>query len=266
MHERSRAQEEIMTVKKEIGTIYTMWLGEMLRFWRSKSRIIGAVLAPLAFIIFLAPGFTSGFKFREGGDIDISFFVPGLICVSVAMISMFSSTSIIWEKEFGILKSVLITPVSRFSIVLGKAVGGVTIALVQGILVMIFMIFAGVNYVSISGMAAGVLVLLISGIGFVGLGIALASKFDSQEGFQMTMGFLTTPIAMMSGAFFPISDLPTWLRSIVYLNPLTYSVDAIRWSLLGSSTISIWLSFEVMIFFAIAMVGIAGKLFGKMSI
>ncbi len=254
------------TLKKAVGTMYAMWLGDMLRFWRSKSRIIGALSVPLTFIIFLAPGFASGFKFREGGDIDISFFAPGLICISVTMISMFSSVSIIWEREFGILKTILIAPVSRFFIVLGKAIGGVTIALIQGILLLISTMFIGVNYVSYVGMMVGIAVMFISGVGFVGLGIALASKFDSMEGFQMVMGFLTMPIVLLSGAFFPITDLPLWLRSLVYINPLTYSVDALRWSLLGSSTISILLSFEVMIVFAIVMTVIAGKMFGKMNV
>lgn len=253
-------------VKTTIGIIYAIWLGEMIKFWRSKSIIISAISAPLTFMIFLAPGFISGFKFRGGGDIDTGFFTPGLIGISVYMISIFSSVSIVWDREFGTLKAILIAPVSRFSLALGKAVSGVTMALMQGILIMIIAILFGTNYVSFIGILAGIIVMSLSGIGFVGLGIALASKIESQDAFQMIMSFLTMPLIMLSGAFFPIADLPAWLKSLVYINPLTYSIDALRWSLLGGSTISILSSITVITLFAIIMVGIAGRFFEKMSV
>ena len=249
-----------------INIIYTMWIRDMLKFWRSKSRIIGALSTPLTFMVFLGPGLISGFRFREGGDIDISFFAPGFIGMSVLFASLFSGVSVIWERELGILKDILISPASRFLIALGKAFGGVTIAMIQGILIMIIAVFIGVSYVSFVGVLAGIVVMFLSGIGFIGLGIALASKIDNHEGFQMIMSFLTMPLVMLSGGFFPISDLPVWLKSLVYINPLTYGVEALRWSLLGSSTIPILLSVTVLIVFAIITLGIAGKLFGKMRI
>ena len=253
-------------VENMIDTIYTIWLGEMIKFWRSKSRIVGAIIGPLAFMIFLAPGFISGFKFQGGNDIDIGFFTPGLIAISVSMISIFSSISIISEREFGTIKSVLVAPISRFSIVLGKAMSGVTTAIIQGTMIMIFSIFIGAQYVSFIGVFTGLVVVFILSMGFIGLGIAIASKVGSIEGFQMLMSFIGMPFVILSGGFFPISDLPFWLKSLVYINPLTYGVEGLRWSLLGSSTIPISLSFAVMILFAIIMIGIAEKMFGKMSI
>ncbi len=253
-------------VKKAINTIYTMWLRDMLKFWRSKSRIIGALSTPLTFMVFLGPGISSGFQFRGGSDVDISFFAPGFIGMSVLFASIFSGVSIIWEREFGILKEILISPVSRIFVVLGKAVGGVTIAIIQGILILIFAKFIGVNYVSFIGVLAAIVVMFLSGIGFIGLGIALASKIESHEGFQMIMSFFTMPLVLLSGAFFPISDLPVFLKGLVYVNPLTYGIEALRWYLLGSSTIPISLSITVTTFFAVIMLGIGGKLFGKMSV
>lgn len=251
----------MVMVKKAINTVYTLWLREMLRFWRSKSRIIGALSTPLTFMVFLGPGLSSGFQFRGGGYVDISFFAPGFISMSVLFASLFSGVSIIWEREFGILKEILIAPVSRFFVVLGKAAGGVTIAMIQGILIMIIAIFIGVNYISFIGVLASIAVMSLSGIGFIGFGIALASKIESHEGFQMIMSFLTMPLVLLSGAFFPISNLPVWLKGLVYVNPLTYGVEALRWCLLGSSTIPISLSITVITLFAVIMLGVAGKLF-----
>jgi len=257
-------------IEKAINTVYTMWLREMLKFWCSKSRIIAALFTPLSFLVFLGPGLISGFQFREGGDIDITFFAPGLIGMSVLFASLFGGVSIIWDREVGILKGILIAPVSRFFVALGKAVGGVTIAMIQGILIMIIFIFIaifiGVNYVSFIGVLACIAVMFLSGIGFMGFAIALASKIESLEGFQMVMSFLAMPLVLLSGAFFPISDLPVWLKGLVYINPLTYGVEALRWCLSGSSTIPISLSITVITLFAVIMLGVAGKLFGKMRV
>jgi ABC-2 type transport system permease protein len=174
--------------------------------------------------------------------------------------------SIIWDREFGFLKEILIAPVSRFFVSLGKAMGGVTTAMIQGILIMIIAWVIGVRYVSIWGVLLGIVVMFISGIGFIGLGIAIASKIESHEGFQMVMSFLTMPLVLLSGAFFPISNLPGWLKTLVYLNPLTYGVEALRWCLLGNSTIPISICIIVLVAFSIAMTALGGKLFGKMRV
>jgi ABC-2 type transport system permease protein len=255
-----------MMVKKAVNTIYTMWLREMLRFWRSKSRIIGALATPLFFLVVLGAGFSSSFQLRGGGTFNKSYLAPGLIGMAVLFSSLMGGVSIIWDREFGFLKEILIAPVSRFFVALGKAVGGVTTAMIQGILIMIIAWLIGVEYVSIPGVLASIVVMFISGIGFIGLGIALASIIDSHEGYQMVMSFLTMPLVLLSGAFFPISNLPEWLLVFVYANPLTYGVEAIRWCLLGNSAIPVSLSIIVLLLFAFAMIALGGKLFGKMRV
>lgn len=253
-------------VKKAINTVYTMWLREMIRFERSKTRIIGALATPLFFLVILGTGFSSVFQFRGGGTVNIGFFAPGFIGMTILFSSLLGGVSIIWDREFGFLKEILIAPVSRFFVALGKAIGGVTTAMIQGILIMVIAGFIGVKYESLAGVLAAVVVMFLSGIGFIGLGIALASKIDSHEGFQMVMSFLTMPLVLLSGAFFPISRLPDWLSVLVYLNPLTYGVEALRWYLLGSSTIRIEQSITVLVLFAFAMITLGGRLFGKMRI
>ena len=253
-------------VNRAIQTVYTMWLREMLRFWRSKSRIIGSLATPLFFLVFLGAGFSSSFQVEDGKPFDPSYLAPGLIGMTVLFSSMMGGVSIIWDREFGFLKEILIAPVSRFFVALGKAVGGVTTSMIQGTLIMIIAWFIGIQYNSLSGVIAAVVIMFISGIGFIGLGIAVASKIDSHEGFQMVMSFLTMPLVLLSGAFFPISKLPAWLTVLVYANPLTYGVEALRYFLLGESIIPISRSIMVLLAFALVMTFVGGKLFGKMKV
>jgi len=249
------------TLNRAFQTVYTMWLREMLRFWRSKSRIIGSIATPIFFLIFLGAGFSSSFQTESGSPFDVSYLAPGLIGMAVLFSSMMGGVSIIWDREFGFLKEILIAPVSRFYVALGKAVGGVTTAMIQGLLILIIAWLIGIKYISIIGVIAAIGVMFVSGIGFIGLGIAVASKIDSHEGFQMVMSFLTMPLVLLSGAFFPISKLPAWMNVLVYSNPLTYGVEALRYFLLGKSVIPISLSIAVIIVFAFAMIGLGGKTF-----
>src|SRR3970282_2268483 len=183
-------------VKKAINTVYTMWLREMLRFWRSKSRIIGALATPLFFLIILGTGFSSSFQLQGGGTFNKSYLAPGLIGMAVLFSSLMGGVSIIWDREFGFLKEILIAPVSRFYVALGKAVGGVTTSIIQGILIMVIAWLTGIKFVSLPGVVASIAVMFIMGIGFIGLGIALASRIESHEGFQMVMSFLTMPLVL----------------------------------------------------------------------
>jgi ABC-2 type transport system permease protein len=234
----------------------------MLRFKRAKSRIVGSLATPLFFLIILGTAFGSSYNIGSYKD----FMAPGIIAMVLLFSSIFGGVSIIWDREFGFLKEILIAPVNRFFVALGKAFGGVTTAMIQGILLMLIAGIAGVQYKSTFGVLLSIPIMFIIGVGFISLGIGLASKIESHEGFQMVMSFLTMPLVLLSGAFFPLSRLPEWLKIAVYLNPLTYGVEALSWALIGEAEISIVICLTVLISFAITTTAIGSWLFGRMKI
>jgi len=202
-----------------------------------------------------------------GGGINFSQFIfPGVIGMTVLMTSIMSGVSIVWDREFGFLKEILIAPVNRFFVALGKAIGGVTTAMIQSTLMMLIAIGLGVHYSSITGLLLAVAVMFITGTGFMGLGIAIASKIESHEGFQMVMSFLTMPLVLLSGAFYPITALPDWLRTAVYMNPLTYGIEALRYFITGTSVIQPGISLTVITAFAFLTIAFGGWLFGRMKV
>jgi len=248
-------------VSRALQTVYTLWLREMLRFKRSKSRIVGSIATPLFFLVIMGSALNTSVSVRSGSYID--YMTPGIIGMSILFSSLMGGVSIIWDREFGFLKEILIAPVSRFYTALGKAVGGVTTAMIQGVLLMVIAGLIGVEYVSIWGELFSIVIMFLTGLGFIGLGIALASKIDSHEGFQMVMTFITFPVLMMSTAFYPMENLPTWLSIPVHLNPLTYGIEALRWSLFGVSEIPIIRSLIVITVFAVVMIEIGGWSFDR---
>ncbi|MDI6859092.1 MAG: ABC transporter permease [Methanocellales archaeon] len=250
---------------KALQVIYTLWLREMLRFMRSRSRMVGAISMPLMFLIILGPAFGSSLQFR-GIPNYLDFLTPGIIGMTILFASMMGGVSIIWDREFGFLKEILVAPVNRFFVALGKAIGGVTTAMIQGVLMMVIAGMMGVQYVSFYGALLSIAVMFLIGLGFIGLGIALASKIESHEGFQMVISFLMLPIFFLSGALFPIEGLPTWLEYLVYVDPLTYGVDALRACLLGTSTFPLTLNLFIITGFAMITISIGAHLFDKTAI
>ncbi|MCS3923529.1 ABC transporter permease [Methanosalsum natronophilum] len=250
-------------IRNASHTVYTLWLREMLRFKRSKSRIIGSIATPLFFLVFLGSALDTAIDINGVSYID--YMAPGIIAMSILFSSLTGGISIIWDREFGYLKEILIAPVSRFYTALGKAVGGVTTAMIQGVILMVIAGLIGVNYISALGQIISILIMLLIGLGFIGLGISIASKIESIEGFQLVMTFLTFPLLMASSAFYPITDLPTWIRIIVLLNPLTYGIESLRWALIADPQISPFVSITVIALFAISMVMLGGWSFNKVN-
>lgn len=217
----------------------TIWQREVIRYVRSPSRIIGSLGMPFFFLAFLGIGMQSAFALRPGGERYIDFIAPGIL----GMVLLFSSTvagiSVIWDRQFGFLKEMLVAPIPRLSIVLGRTVGGTTTASLQALLMLGASIVLGVKPPSASGLLLALLFMALIGISFTSLGVALASRMEDPHGFQLIFNFLIMPTFFLSGALFPVDQLPAFLRWAAYLNPLTYGVDGLRYALVGSARIGL---------------------------
>ena len=246
--------------------IYTIWLRSMIRYIRSKSRIVGSISMPLFFLLFLGFGLNSVVRIPGLGENYIEFLIPGMVAMSVLFTSVFSGIQIIWDKQFGFLKETLVAPVTRMEIMLGQTFGGATTALIQGIIIMVISLFVGLEVQSVTGFFIALGFMVLIGISFTAFGIAIASRMDDMTGFQLIMNFVVFPIFGLSGALFPISSLPSWLAPVTMLDPLTYGVEGIRYGLTGVSQINPVLSFMVIGGFACIMTIIGAFLFRKISI
>ncbi|NLW77311.1 MAG: ABC transporter permease [Methanomicrobiales archaeon] len=246
--------------------IYTIWLRSMIRYVRSKSRIIGSISMPLFFLLFLGFGLNSVVRIPGFGENYIQFLIPGMVAMSVLFTSVFSGIQIIWDKQFGFLKETLVAPVTRMEIMLGQTFGGATTALIQGIIIMVISLFVGLHVESITGFLIALGFMVLIGISFTAFGIAIASRMEDMTGFQLIMNFVIFPIFGLSGALFPISSLPEWLAPITMIDPLTYGVEGIRYGLTGTSQISPVISFMVIGGFACVMTIIGAFLFRKIKI
>ena len=246
--------------------IYTIWLRSMIRYVRSKSRIIGSISMPLFFLLFLGFGLNSVVRIPGFGDNYIQFLIPGMVAMSVLFTSVFSGIQIIWDKQFGFLKETLVAPVSRLEIMLGQTFGGATTAVIQGMMIMIISLFLGLQVQSIQGFLIAFGFMVLIGISFTAFGIAIASRMEDMTGFQLIMNFVIFPIFGLSGALFPIKSLPAWLSPITMLDPLTYGVEGIRYGLTGASQISPFISLIVIAGFAGVMTLIGTYLFRKITL
>jgi ABC-2 type transport system permease protein len=245
--------------------IYTIWLRSIKRYLRSKSRIIGSLSMPLFFLLILGFGLNSVVSVPGMGQGYNVFLIPGIVAMSVLFTSVFAGIQIIWDKQFGFLKETLVAPVSRMEIMLGQTLGGATTACIQGLLILVLSLFIGLSLSSGAGFLIALAFMVLIGVSFTAFGIAIASKMEDMHGFQLIMNFVVFPIFGLSGALFPISSLPAWLKPLTLLDPLTYGVEGIRYGLLGTSQIDPLVCGTVLAGFA-AVVSILGAyLFRRMS-
>jgi ABC-2 type transport system permease protein len=177
---------------------------------------------------------------------------------------MFSGISVIWDRELGFMKEMLVAPVSRLSIVLGKCLGGATTAVIQGILVLLISLVLGVRVDAITFLVLMPIMMLIA-LGIVGIGVAIASVLESMEGFGLVMNFVIMPMFFLSGALFPLNNLPDWLKAITYIDPVTYDVELTRYMMTGFSSVNFMLSFIVMLGFTCLTLFIGAYLFNRRS-
>jgi ABC-2 type transport system permease protein len=242
-----------------LDAIYILWLREIKRFIRSKSRIIGSLAFPTLILIIIGTGLNSVFTIGKLSYIE--FIAPGMI----GMVLLFSSISfgimVIWDRQFGFLKEMLVAPISRTSIVVGKALGGVTTSMFQALLFLIVCFAIGIKIPSPLMLLLLFLVMILIAVGFVLVGIAFSSRMKDFHGFSLIMNFVVMPIFFLSGAFFPLDKLPEWLKWFVYIDPLTYGVDALRFCMVNTSSFPIWINLLALIVFGLVATIIGTLLF-----
>ncbi len=246
------------------AAIYVLWLREMKRFIRAKSRIFGALAMPLFFLAFLGLGFRKMAIPGMSADVDyIHFLVPGIIGMSILFSSTFGGLSVLWDREFGFLKEIMVAPVSRVSIVMGRIAGGATTTLIQAILILGISFIMGFKVADVSSVLMAFVFMTLISITFLGLGLIFASKMRDMQGFSIVMNFVIFPLFFLSGALYPLDNFPAWLRSISKVNPLTYGVDGMRSSLIGISSFSTLYDLILLSVFSAVMIFLGAYFFEK---
>jgi ABC-2 type transport system permease protein len=227
--------------------------------------MVGALGQPLLFLFALGYGFGSVFQ-KAGQGNYVQFLVPGIIAMTVLFTSMFNGIEIIWDRQFGFLKETLVAPVPRFSIVIGRTLGGATIAVFQGLIVLLLSFLAGFRPEGLLGIPIAIGFMFLLSLVFTALGTAIASVLEDMQGFQPIMSLLVQPLFFLSGALFPLRGLPKVLGYITTVNPLSYGVDAVRGALLKVSHFGLGVDFLVLVICAMVFTIIGICLFEKIQV
>jgi ABC-2 type transport system permease protein len=247
-----------------INIIYIMWLRQIKRYWRSKSRIIGSIGQPLLFLVALGFGLGPVFE-KAGGGNYINFLTPGVISQAILFMAVFSGIELIWDRQFGFLKATLVAPVSRFEVVLGRVLGGATVATFQGLIVLLLALLVGFKPQSFSMIPLAVCLMFLIALLFSALGTAIASLMKDFHGFQLIMNFLVMPTFFLSGAIFPLNNVPRLIQVVSYINPLTYGVDGLRQVLTGTAHFGLTTDVSVLGIVGIILLLIGSYLFSRIE-
>lgn len=217
--------------------IYSMWLREVVRFWRQKSRVIGAIATPLLFWLVLGLGFGRSMSLTEGGDPTayLVFFYPGMIVLVVLFTAIYSTISVIEDRREGFLQAVLVAPVPRIAVILGKMLGGTTIAVAEGLLLIILGLLLR-QPISITHLPIAIAMLILIAFALTGLGLTIAWSMESTAGFHAVMNLLLMPMWLLCGAVFPLATAHAAIRWIIWINPLTYGLTGLRQAMYGHAS------------------------------
>jgi ABC-2 type transport system permease protein len=244
--------------------IYVLWRREMIRYARSKSRIFGSLAMPVFFLAFLGLGFRRMPVPGVGaGTGYIGFLAPGIIGMTLLFSSSMQGMSVLWDKEFGFLKEIMVAPVSRVSLVLGRIAGGTTTSMLQGLLIFGASLAMGFRLPGAGALALGLVFMLLIAFTFIGLGLVFASRMRDMQGFGIVMNFIIFPFFFLSGALTPLENFPWFIRALSYADPLTYGVDGLRAALIGHSSLPVAIDLAVMIGFALVMLFLGAYFFER---
>ncbi len=245
--------------------IYILWLRQIKRYLRSKSRILGSLAQPLLFLLAMGYGFGSVYQ-KAGEGNYINFLAPGIIGMSIIFTSVFTGIEIIWDRQFGFLKEMMVAPMSRLNIMIGRTMGGATVATMQGLIVLALAVIFGFHPYSFIGILLTIPIMFLVALLFTALGTMIASLLDDMQGFQLIMNFLIMPLFFLSGALFPLDNLPKALSFITKLDPLSYGVDAFRSLLINTSHYGLGLDLTVLSIVTAIFLWLGSYFFKKIQI
>ncbi|HYK89345.1 MAG TPA: ABC transporter permease [Acidobacteriota bacterium] len=248
-----------------MGAIYILWLREVKRYVRSRAQIVASLGQPLLYLLALGFGLGPVFQ-RSGNGSYLQFIAPGVIGMTVLFTSIFSGIGLLWDRQFGFLKETLVAPVPRISIVIGKTQGGVTVAMLQGTLVVVVCLIAGFRPSTLLAVPHAFVYMALIALVFAGLGTAIGSRLQDMQGFQLIMNFLVMPIFFLSGALFPLDHLPSALNALTVADPLSYGVDGLRGSLIGMSHFGLVTDLATLVAVAVALLGLGSYLFSRIEV
>jgi ABC-2 type transport system permease protein len=256
---------------RNLRAMMMVWRRDIIRLFRMPTRIISGIAQPLLFLFVLGAGLENAIGSQGAAGVDYQqYLFPGILAMSVITSALFSAIAIVWDREFGFLREMLVAPVTRASLVWGKALGGGSVAVVQGLVLVVAAPFVGVSF-TVTSFLQMVGFLLLLAFSLTAFGIVIASRMERMESFQMVMALVLQPMIFLSGAIFPLTQLPDWLSVICRLNPATYGVDAIRRVVLpaaqpltiGDWVVPLWADAVITLGFGVVMLSVAVRLFGK---
>lgn len=248
-----------------MSAIYILWLRELRRYVRSRAQVFASLAQPVLYLVAL--GFGLGPVFQKAGHGSyIQFVAPGIIAMTVLFSSILSGMGLLWNRQFGFLKETLVAPVPRIQVMLGRTLGGATVAMCQGTLVAIVCFIAGFRVSDLRLLPAAFLFMALIACLFAALGTAIGSVLENIQGFQLIMNFLVMPIFFLSGALFPLDHLPSVLSAITKLDPLSYGVDGLRSALIGVSHFGFAMDGAILVVLAMVFLGMGSYFFSKIQV
>jgi ABC-2 type transport system permease protein len=248
-----------------MNAVYVLWLRQMKRYLRSRSRIVGSLGQPILYLVALGFGFGPVFQ-RAGQGNYLQFIAPGVVGMTVLFSGIFSGIELIWDRQFGFLKEVLVAPVSRFAIMAGRTLGGATVSLLQGAMVIVICLVAGFRPAHLSTLPYAFVFMALIAVAFTAMGTAIASVLSDFQGFQFVMGFVVMPMFFLSGSIYPLTFAPETLRIVAAFDPLAYGIDGMRAAFTGVSHYGAATDLAVLSAVAAVLLALGSWLFSRIQL